>query len=113
MHVTDRRSWPSKKIYICPLLEHQSEDHVNEGKYGPTQEEPQVSTNLSDEARVVAHDILPLVGEEEVLEPELDDPVGVLVQAAQPVGRLGVGEAWARGVVKIYKVLIIKFLILD
>ncbi len=69
---------------------------VHESEDGPPQEESQVPPDLPQQAGPVAHQVLLLVGEEVVLEPEVDHPLGLLVARRQPelvaqvlVGKLG------------------------
>ncbi len=57
------------------------EQEVAEGQDGAAEKESQVAADLPDEAGPVAHDVLGLVFEQKVLEPQVHSPVGVVPSA--------------------------------
>ncbi len=83
-------------MLLLHLGHHRVQQCVNDSQDGATQEESQVAANLADETGPVAHHVLRLIGEQEVLEPEVQYPIRPLVHAPQvvPVIHDSVGKFW-------------------
>ncbi len=70
------------------LVPHWPQDDVYERQDGPSEEESEIAPDLPNEARPVADDVLQLVGEVEVLEPDLHHPLRVSVDPREVVPEL-------------------------
>ncbi len=67
-------------LQLGACLDNGMHDGVDEREDGAAEEEPEVSSNLAHETRVIAHLVLLLVREQEILEPDVNHPVRILVQ---------------------------------